>query len=440
MRWTLQRPEIGNEDGFEKTDLFGYANLGARLANVIAGLEDDPIVVLDGGWGSGKTTFALQWAGLLRRRGTAVLYFDAFACDHEEDALLAFAEEVYCFAEKEGVAKEHLGNFAAKGAKAIKAASLAAVKSLGGNVLGVDITAAATEIAGVLTEESWLEAWISGVAARRHAVEDFRAELQRLAGAVAEKARERVEEKSAETAAESEGPQAAGRLVIVVDELDRCRPAFALSVLERVKHVFGVPGVTFVLVANLDELGKSVRSAYGEVDAEKYLEKFYDLVVRLPDARSAGSSVPKSRVYAAYLEERLLSGFRTSDLETHMRALVRLAEKERMSLRTMEHVVRNVAILALGGYGGWDSWNTLSVPVLVSVIRVVYPELFARIREGKPDGLEDGDWEKVTELAEEILFGANHVITPADAILDKSKLAPHSGLAEAARKLDAFDV
>ncbi len=440
MRWTLQRPEIGNEDGFEKTDLFGYANLGARLANVIAGLEDDPIVVLDGGWGSGKTTFALQWAGLLRRRGTAVLYFDAFACDHEEDALLAFAEEVYCFAEKEGVAKEHLGNFAAKGAKAIKAASLAAVKSLGGNVLGVDITAAATEIAGVLTEESWLEAWISGVAARRHAVEDFRAELQRLAGAVAEKAHERVEEKSAETAAESEGPQAAGRLVIVVDELDRCRPAFALSALERVKHVFGVPGVTFVLVANLDELGKSVRSAYGEVDAEKYLEKFYDLVVRLPDARRAGSSVPKSRVYAAYLEERLLSGFRTSDLEMHMQALVRLAEKERMSLRTMEHVVRNVAILALGGYGGWDSWNTLSVPVLVSVIRVVYPELFARIREGKPDGLEDGDWEKVTELAEEIRSGANHVITPADAILDKSKLAPHSGLAEVARKLDAFDV
>ena len=438
MRWTLQRPEIGNEDGFEKTDLFGYANLGARLVNVITGLEDDPIVVLDGGWGSGKTTFALQWAGLLRRRGTAVLYFDAFACDHEEDALLAFAEEVYCFAEKEGVAKEHLGNFAAKGAKAIKAASLAAFKSLGGNVLGVDITAAATEIAGVLTEESRLEAWISGVAARRHAVEDFRAELQRLAGAVAEKARERVEEKSAETAAESERSQAAGRLVIVVDELDRCRPAFALSVLERVKHVFGVPGVTFVLVANLDELGKSVRSAYGEVDAEKYLEKFYDLVVRLPDARRAGSGVPKTRIYAEYLEERLLSGF--SNLEIHMRALTRLAEKERMSLRTMEHVVRNVAVLALGEHGGWDSWNALSVPVLVSVIRLVYPGLFARIREGQPDGLEEGDWEKVTELAEEILFGAKQDRTLANGILDKSKLSPRSGLSEAARKLDAFEV
>ena len=373
MRWKLQRPEIGNEDGFENTDLFGYANLGSRLANLVADSEDDPVVVLDGGWGSGKTTFALQWAGLLRRRGNAVLYFDAFACDHQEDAFLAFAEEVYCFAEKEDVARERLRSFAAKGATAIKAASIAAVKSLGGNVLGVDLTTVLAEGLAALEEESRLRSWISGAAARRRAVEEFREELQRLAGSVVEKASERVESKNAESGAESEDVQAAGRLVIVVDELDRCKPAFALSVLERVKHVFGVPGVTFVLVA-------------------------------------------------------------------HMRALVRLAEKERMSLRTMEHVVRNVAILALGGYGGWDSWNTLSVPVLVSVIRVVYPELFARIREGQPDGLEDGDWEKVTELAEEILFGANQGITLADAILDKSKLAPHSGLAEVARKLDAFDV
>ncbi len=439
MRWKLLGPEIGYEDGFEDTDLFGYADLGTRLADVIAGLEDEPVIVLDGDWGSGKTTFALQWAGLLRRRGNAVLYFDAFACDHQEDALLALAEEVYCFAEKEGVSPDHLNDFADRVSKAVKASSVAVLGSLGGKFLGIDDKVAG-ELAAILAEEPRLKAWIRDSAARKQAVQAFRGELQRIACATVEKARERVESGEGEPGANGEGTEAPGRLVIVVDELDRCKPAFALSVLERIKHVVGVPGVVFVLVASLKELGNSVRSAYGEVDAERYLEKFFDLVVRLPDAWRAGSSVPKARVYAAYLQEQAFSKFPASSLERHMRALVRLAEKEQMSLRTMEHVVRNVAVLALGGHGGWNSWGTLSVPVLVSAIRVVYPGIFSRLRAGRPEDLEDGDWDKVMELAKEVIFGANQDVELADEILDKSKLRPYRGLPDAARKLDAFEV
>lgn len=40
-------------------------------------------------------------------------------------------------------------------------------------------------------------------------------------------------------------------LVFIVDELDRCRPPFALDVIERIKHLFSVPNVCFVLVLDL---------------------------------------------------------------------------------------------------------------------------------------------------------------------------------------------
>ena len=53
------------------------------------------------------------------------------------------------------------------------------------------------------------------------------------------------------------------KLVIVVDELDRCRPDYALSLLEIIKHFFNVEGVHFVLGVNLSELQNIVRARYG---------------------------------------------------------------------------------------------------------------------------------------------------------------------------------
>lgn len=69
----------------------------------------------------------------------------------------------------------------------------------------------------------------------------------------------------------------------MIDELDRCRPDYALSLLEIVKHFFNVSGVHFVLGVNLSELQNSVRVRYGSnVDAATYLQKFYSVVLRLP--------------------------------------------------------------------------------------------------------------------------------------------------------------
>lgn len=71
--------------------------------------------------------------------------------------------------------------------------------------------------------------------------------------------------------------------MFVIDELDRCRPDFALEVLEKVKHLFSVTGITFLLVANKRQLENSVRARYGDgVDANNYLHKFVAAWVSLP--------------------------------------------------------------------------------------------------------------------------------------------------------------
>ena len=68
-----------------------------------------------------------------------------------------------------------------------------------------------------------------------------------------------------------------------VDELDRCRPAYALDLLEVVRHLFSVDGVVVVLAINRDQLRCAVGSLYGdEFGTDRYLRRFADLHVGLP--------------------------------------------------------------------------------------------------------------------------------------------------------------
>lgn len=76
------------------------------------------------------------------------------------------------------------------------------------------------------------------------------------------------------------------RLVVFVDELDRCNPAFAVRLLERIKHYFSNDRITFVFSVNIAELQHTVRKHYGEgFNATRYLDRFFDLRIDLPPAK-----------------------------------------------------------------------------------------------------------------------------------------------------------
>lgn len=73
-------------------------------------------------------------------------------------------------------------------------------------------------------------------------------------------------------------------LIFIIDELDRCKPHFALALLERVKHFMAVPNVHFVLGVHMKQLQSSVRYAYGsDIEAISYLQKFISLTIHNVD-------------------------------------------------------------------------------------------------------------------------------------------------------------
>ena len=417
MRWSPEPPKIEPLDGFGKTDIFQYQAFGGHLAELIGSLDDNPVLVLDGPWGSGKTTFAHQLAGVLRNQGHAVAYFNAFATDHHKDPFLALVEEVHSLATKADV------DINSGALPKFTRATVAVAKEL-----GLTTAEGALPLVGKLlrlvvetgsqADGPLLADWLKQAAVRKEAILDFRSRLTDIAEALTKESAKNKQDYV--TVSESDA-SIRPRLVFIIDELDRCRPTFALAVLERIKHIFGVQGVTFLLVANLKELGKSVLRVYGDVNEVRYLEKFYEIVVRLPESTAGGHNL-KTQTYIHHLSQQLRFPW-TNHYGDHPLDLIRvLAEAENLSLRSLEHAMRQAMVLAHSA--------PPNLVALLPILRTARPTLFSRILQMAQKPLTEEEKSELGDLADHLGRGAR------DSLLQD--LEPNGQLVYFARLLDRY--
>ena len=99
-----------------------------------------------------------------------------------------------------------------------------------------------------------------------------------------------------------------GRLIVFIDELDRCRPTYAVKLLERVQHFFDNKKITFVFSVNLYELKNTIKKLYGSsFDGDRYLDRFFYSIISLPDANYTYKNIKglssSEKVYLNYCEE-----------------------------------------------------------------------------------------------------------------------------------------
>ncbi len=99
-----------------------------------------------------------------------------------------------------------------------------------------------------------------------------------------------------------------GRLIVFIDELDRCRPTYAVKLLERVQHFFDNNKITFIFSVNLYELKNTIQKLYGSsFDGDRYLDRFFYSIISLPDANYIYKNIKglssSEKVYLKYCEE-----------------------------------------------------------------------------------------------------------------------------------------
>ncbi|MBI9009336.1 MAG: hypothetical protein JEZ05_04825 [Tenericutes bacterium] len=96
----------------------------------------------------------------------------------------------------------------------------------------------------------------------------------------------------------------ANRLVLFIDELDRCKPDYTVRLLERLKHVLNNDKITTIISVNLDELGATVKKLYGETfNHNNYFNKFYDLKIHLDEINRFDYLVQQDSDKLAFLSQ-----------------------------------------------------------------------------------------------------------------------------------------
>jgi hypothetical protein len=354
-------------------DLLNRKRYAQFLTNYIdAKVQPDKpgmVMALDASWGLGKTFFITRWAEQLRSSNHAVLVFDAWQNDSAEDPVISFMAELRAGltpiidqlplntaveAEIKARSVYMVGNLRRATFSAAKVVGTAVVKKLTGVAVGemvdafyplgesTDAAAAgggsseasndskgasASQVVIEKGLDDFFEKTLQGHAQRLQAVKDFRQSLQDLLEALRK-------------AGLIQGP-----LYVFIDELDRCRPNYAISLLEGVKHLFSVQGVAFVVSTNLDQLSKAVGAVYGSsFDGFQYLKRFFDFEYELPEPtrvkfiqlQISGTAIEKHVSYSG-LDTRLTS--KPNDIAHGFAAI---GEAMRLDLRSLSRIIASV--------------------------------------------------------------------------------------------------
>lgn len=378
------------EDGFEGHDQLGRKSTADALSDLVDRIEDPMVIALDGGWGSGKSFFLKCWVGEhLQRKGntTQTVYFDAFANDFMDEPLVSL---LACLLER----FEELGP--EEKSKLDKAKAVA--WKLGPSALRIGaswLTFGATNHlgdAGDVVAEAVGDEFMQSA-------DSFWREAQERQG-VMEQFREAL--KALTVGEDGE----ARKLVIVVDELDRCRPDYALALLEIIKHFFAVPHVHFVLGVNLGELENSVKARYGaDITAELYLQKFVTLTMRLPETTNAYEN---KSVAISYFE--MNSAKASVDAMQHgyvLGILKSVRDKESVTLRAVQRLITLLQISTIPDMCLQDEILEKTATSSLSVLRVLHPPMYKDINTGRI-GLED--LQSVFDMKAESTKGASKLL------------------------------
>lgn len=339
----LVRPrdfDASSEDPFAN-DRLGREEHVKAVCSAIAEMDGPAVVALDGGWGTGKSAFlAMCTAWLQSEFKIPVVRFNAWSQSHTQMPLVDLVSALT--AERKPAARPLKEIVAAVGWHVAKFGTRGLVDR--------DVIAEAT-----VSEDSWDNA--------EKTVAEFKSQLQIWA--------------------EASGPRG---LVVCVDELDRCRPEYALSLLEVTRQLFDVPGVVVLLATNRNELAHSIKSIFGgDFNADRYLRRIVDRTVQLPAPRQ--------------LELQQFLGRLVVDVGfvAHLSKQARLDVQEMLvtvasppgSLRDVQQaaVLAAMAGASLGGPNELLSSMAARSLVALIALRTHAPEAYEELTSGKTDGV-----------------------------------------------------
>lgn len=291
------------------------------LTEVVVCNKEGFVMALNSGWGTGKTTFVKMWQYHLELEGLKTIYFNAWENDFEDNALTALVGELNPIVIP--ASQESFKKVLKSGLMISKHILPAIVKGLISKHIDSE---SIREVLDEITDDSkdLFKQEVEEYGNRKEQIKEFKLSLAKFI-------------------ADTAGPNP---IVFIVDELDRCRPSYAVSLLEQIKHFFSVPNIVFVLSMNKGQLEHAIKGTYGSenIDADEYLRRFIDIEYSLP--------TPDANLFADYLYEyyqlsEVFEGKHSemigNDKTSFLRVIHFVFKRKEITLRQQEKVFAHIA-------------------------------------------------------------------------------------------------
>lgn len=276
---------VNEKATFPKDDIFHRVDFAKKAMALIKSHPENRgacVISIDAPWGMGKSTFLRMWmneldryngenefyqAPLFEQHKNLCVYYNAWENDYYDNALLPL---LYTICGCISVEKRKTDDWEEK-----KTSKLKNLIGAGAGILGFVSCAHATQNPGLAT-------MVGGLASATADALLHMFEKKELTAITEQYEKDRKNRQEFQNAI-SELAELAGKLYIFVDELDRCKPLFAIQTLECIKHFFNIKNVVFVFATDICQLAYSVAGVYGQgINAGGYLSKFFDYQLHLP--------------------------------------------------------------------------------------------------------------------------------------------------------------
>ncbi|MCY4421276.1 MAG: P-loop NTPase fold protein [Gammaproteobacteria bacterium] len=342
--------EIPDDDPFAN-DLLDRRQSVEVLTRLIDSIEGPCVLAVDAAWGAGKTTFLNIWSQHLRIKGFPVVGFNAWETDYSENPFVVLSSELM-----EGLDLYKKRSLTTKIDKTkeltkelLKKISPYAIQAVLESVPG------GTAISPALL--SLVEDKLSAHQEAQNSIENFKDALQDMAKELAK--------------------HNSHSLIVVIDELDRCRPTYAVELLEVAKHLFSVDKIIFVLAINRTQLAHSIQALYGaSFNGEDYLGRFFDLDFRLPE--------PKQEYFIdALLDQNSTGSHIHGEVETLLKVFLGAPD---LSLRQIAQSIHRLGLVLVSLRD--DRKPYIFTVVVLLILRTVDIKLYHQFCQGGATDLE----------------------------------------------------
>ena len=363
------------------------------LRDGILAAKSPCVLAVNASWGAGKTTFLQMLREECEVAGMPCVYFDAWKNDFHSDALAPMIGEINKQLAPKGKFKKSI---LAVGSVLKNPESYTHAIDFVMNIFKkADLTAATAEAVGVeMPKADDLCKFLQKMNAKSNAIVEY---------AEREKAMDNFRKELENFAIEKKGKP----LVFFVDELDRCRPVFAIEVLEKIKHVFDVSGVFFVIAVNKNELQKTIKSVYGDINSTLYLRRFFDFEFFL---ENRGAIVIAALKRCEAKIENISDG---EDLHEYLSLLCRDFGLQPRDQEQAATLVAHALALASDSHGFYPIYVAFFV-----VLKFANPSLYQQCLDSACGNLENFPFVDIVDYYE-AMTGAQKILQ------EQNKIIPH---------------